>query len=269
MNTLAIPDDVAMDRLARLANLLHSSGMFPDCKTTQQAGVKVLAGMALGFDAFTSMQCIDIIQGKASLSGLGWATKIRQSPRYDYRIIESSDTRCAIEFLGDGKPLGPEVVFTIDDARKAGLAGKSTWKQYPRAMLRNRAMTEGARMYCPDVGCGSIYTKEELSDGDWVSEADIEVAEADLNSLPESPSTASGDDGAVTEDDAAPDAAPSPEELLVDDDTFRQTVEGLVRSVSLPAGYMNSLLARAGVSRLMELSTAQRVALVYALKEMK
>ena len=36
----------------------------------------------------------------------------------------------------------------------------ANWKNYPRNMLFARAMTNGARWFCPDVYCG--YAEEEL-----------------------------------------------------------------------------------------------------------
>jgi hypothetical protein len=51
--------------------------------------------------------------------------------------------------------------FTMDDARKAGLSDKITWKQYPANMLRWRAVGNALHIVCPDVVVG-LYTPEEL-----------------------------------------------------------------------------------------------------------
>ncbi|NJO31398.1 MAG: recombinase RecT [Richelia sp. SL_2_1] len=46
----------------------------------------------------------------------------------------------------------------------AGLLGKDNWKKWPSDMMFARALTRGARRYCPDVFGGPAYTKEELED---------------------------------------------------------------------------------------------------------
>jgi len=56
-----------------------------------------------------------------------------------------------------------ELDWGIEDARKAGLAGKDNWKNYPRAMLRALCISEGIRAVYPGVVVG-VYTPEEVQD---------------------------------------------------------------------------------------------------------
>jgi hypothetical protein len=58
-----------------------------------------------------------------------------------------------------------EVDWTIQQAKTAGLTGKDVWKQYPRAMLRARVISEGIRTVYPGVAVG-VYTPEEIADAD-------------------------------------------------------------------------------------------------------
>ncbi|MEB3214553.1 MAG: hypothetical protein VKL39_24605, partial [Leptolyngbyaceae bacterium] len=62
-------------------------------------------------------------------------------------------------------PLGGEVEieWTIAQAKAAGLTGKEVWRQYPRAMLRARVISEGIRTVFPGVAVG-VYTPEEIGD---------------------------------------------------------------------------------------------------------
>jgi hypothetical protein len=55
------------------------------------------------------------------------------------------------------------IEWTIDQARRIGLAGKDNWKNYPRAMLRARCISEGVRTVFPGIAQG-MYTVEEAGD---------------------------------------------------------------------------------------------------------
>jgi hypothetical protein len=74
-----------------------------------------------------------------------------------------------------------QVTWTMQDAKAAGLDGKSNWKKYPRAMLKARAISEVAREGAEDVLMGLAYTADEM--GAVVNEdgtvIDAEVVEQD------------------------------------------------------------------------------------------
>lgn len=158
--------------LMTLGKMLAASGYFSDAKQTAQAIVKILAGRELGLGEIQAMTNIHVIEGKIAVGASAIAVLIRRSGRYDYRIVEHDEQRCDIEFLCQGKPIGRSV-FTMQDAARAGLTGKGArmWEKYPRNMLFARAISNGARWYCPDVFGGAVYTPDELSgdavDADW------------------------------------------------------------------------------------------------------
>lgn len=68
------------------------------------------------------------------------------------------------------------MVWTIAQAKSAGLTGKDVWKQYPRAMLRARVISEGIRTVYPGVSVG-VYTVEEVQDFDSKPETKEVAAE--------------------------------------------------------------------------------------------
>jgi len=147
---------------AALGKLIFESSMFKDVTATAQAAVKVLAGRELGIGPVQAMSGLHVIQGKVVLSAALMASLILRSNRYDYKVTEHDETACVIEFFREGKLIGVSS-FSMDDARKAGLASSPTWKNYPRNMLFARAVSNGARWYCPDVFCGAVYTPDELA----------------------------------------------------------------------------------------------------------
>ncbi|MEM9165994.1 MAG: hypothetical protein AAGB48_03110 [Planctomycetota bacterium] len=123
---------------------------------------KIMYGAGLGMDPVSACRSIHSIKGKPALSSHAWAGLIKRSGKYDYRIIEQTDTVCRLEFWQHGKMAG-EASFTMEDARRAKLGGDN-WQKYPSDMLFARALTRGARRYCPDLSMGGVYTPDELDD---------------------------------------------------------------------------------------------------------
>jgi len=168
----------SIDDLSRVSAMLAKSGYFKDAKDAAQAGVKVLAGMEMGFGAFASMTGIYLIDGKLSVSANLLAQAIKRSGRYDYRIREHTDTACRIVFYEGGEEIG-ESSFTLEDAKRAGVAGRGPWRSYPQAMLFARALSQGARWHTPDVlGGSAAYLPEELGadvneDGDVIDTTSV------------------------------------------------------------------------------------------------
>ncbi|HYX15684.1 MAG TPA: hypothetical protein VE944_15210 [Nostoc sp.] len=154
-----------IDDLSRLSAMLAKSGFFADAKEAAQCGVKVLAGLELGFGPLASMVGVHIINGKPSIGANLMAAAVKRSGKYNYRITRHDNDGCTIVFYENGEVIG-ESTFTRDDAQAAGaLDGKNghTWKKFPRNMMFNRAMSNGVRWYCPDIFAGSVaYTPEEL-----------------------------------------------------------------------------------------------------------
>ena len=175
-----------------LGKVLAESGFFSDTKAASQAVVKVLAGRELGFGPIASMTGIHIVQGKPSLGANLLGAAIKGSHRYNYRVVELTDERAEIAFFEEGKEVGRST-FTIHDAKKAQLTGKPIWAQYPRNMLFSRALSNGARWFCPDVFSGVIpYTPEELGadiDGETGEVINVTPAPAPAE-IPQKPATA-------------------------------------------------------------------------------
>lgn len=148
-----------------MAEAFAKSGMFQDAKDMYAAVVKIQAGRELGLPPVYSMQNINMIQGRLGTSANTMALLIKASGKYNYRILEHDEQKCTIAFyeLEAGKMVEVgKSTFTMKDAERAGLVKPgSGWQKYPRAMLFSRAISQGARLYCPDA-IGGVYTTEEL-----------------------------------------------------------------------------------------------------------
>lgn len=156
---LALRDDMS---LSELGSVFVKSGFFNDTKEASQAIVKVLAGRELGFGPIASMTGVYVIQGRISMSANLLAAAIKRTGKYNFLVKEMTDAVCKIEYREriDGKW---EVIgmseFTLADAKRAQTKNMD---KFPRNMLYARAMSNGARWYCPDVFGGPVYTPEEL-----------------------------------------------------------------------------------------------------------
>ena len=151
-----------MDDLSRVSKMIALSGFFSDAKDAAQCGVKVLAGIEMGFGAFASMTGINIIKGKPSIGANLMAAAVKRHPNYNYRVLEHTPEVCRIAFYErwDGKLEQVGVSeFTLADARKAGTQNLD---KFARNMLFARAMSNGVKWYCPDVFDAPVYTPEEL-----------------------------------------------------------------------------------------------------------
>ena len=169
----------SVDDLARLARVFAASGLFGRSgnQETQiaECAIRLMAGMEAGFSPFASATGVHIIEGKPAFSSNLLAQAVRRHPVYDYRVIENTATVCRIQFTANGQPLGMSD-FTMEMAKRAGLATKAIWQKYPEAMLFSRALTAGMRTHCPDaLGGHPAYTPEELGDEEVVP---VTVSEA-------------------------------------------------------------------------------------------
>ena len=185
-NQLMLRDEMS---LGDIGNVLYKSGFFSDAKDASQAIVKVLAGREMGFGPIASMTGVNVIQGKIALSANLIAAAIKRTDKYDFRVIEHNDAICEIAFFEGGKEVGRSK-FTIQDAKKAGLATGTNWQKYPRNMTFARALSNGAKWYCADVFGGPIYTPDELganvdAEGEII---DVIATEPKIQEIPKSQS---------------------------------------------------------------------------------
>ena len=151
-----------LNDIVQVGTILHQSGNFKNSNSAQAAVARVLAGVELGLGPFQSMTNLLVIDGKVTLSASLIASMVKGSDKYDYIIDIHDETQCKLTFLQEGSPIGISE-FNIEDAKTAGIYRQgSPWEKYPRNMVFARAVTNGARWYCPDVFNGPIYTPDEL-----------------------------------------------------------------------------------------------------------
>lgn len=164
--SLAINTTSGLEGAFKIADALARSGLFKDARQAAQAFAKIVAGDELGIGPVAAMQGFHVVDGRLSPGATLIAAMVRRSGRIRYAVEESTDEACRLRWHelvhGEWTPVGTSG-FSMEDARRAGLAGRGPWKTYPSDMLFARALTRGARRFCPEVFAGQgIYTPEEL-----------------------------------------------------------------------------------------------------------
>lgn len=156
---LAVRD---LNEVLTLGKTLAASGYFTDAKDAAQAAVKVLAGSELGIGPVASMTGIYIVKGRVTMSANLMAAQIKRSGKYNYRVATMQNDMVSIVFYEGKDEIGTSS-FSKADAEAAGLWNSSDpWRKTPRNMLFARAMSNGARWFCPDIFSGPVYTPDEL-----------------------------------------------------------------------------------------------------------
>lgn len=161
---LQAPRHMDLAEVMQYAEVFCKSGFFEDAKQLNQAAVKILAGQELGIAPFAAMNGIYIIKGRVSFAAGLMAMIVKGSIKYDYRVVEQTNTVCRIMFFelnratGSYETLG-ESIFTYEDGIRQGT---QNLQKFPVNMLFARAMSNGCRFHTPDIFGGPVYTPDEL-----------------------------------------------------------------------------------------------------------
>lgn len=166
MTTALVPlnhnEETTLRVIRDMGDIFVKSGYFKDARDQAQAVVKILYGRELGFSPVISMSGIHIIEGKPALSANLMGAMVKRSGKYNYKVDVLTDTECTLTFTENGQPMGVSS-FTMQDATRAGVVRPgSGWSKYPRNMLFSRALSNGVKLYCPELSACPIYVPEEL-----------------------------------------------------------------------------------------------------------
>jgi hypothetical protein len=162
-STLTPFEPANLEQAMSLATTLAKSGIIPDALRNKPADILVvlMTGRELGIGPMQAMRGIAVINGKAVI---GADLMVAQCLRHPdvcqwFRLVESTGTQAKYSTKRAGsEPV--EMVWTIEQAKTAGLAGKGPWQSHPAAMLRARASSALARAVYPDL-VGGMYDHDE------------------------------------------------------------------------------------------------------------
>lgn len=119
-------------------------------------------GDALGVPYTQVMQSMVVARGKMTMSADLMGAVVRRAG-HKLRLREDGDSVTATLIRADDADYEFTVTWDKAKAQAAGLWGsRGPWQQYPRQMLRARAITEVCRQGASDALAGTVYTPEEL-----------------------------------------------------------------------------------------------------------
>lgn len=153
-----------------LAERLAKSSFVPPSLKNKPGDIlaTIMYGAELGLAPLTAIHNVAIINGKPAVYGDGLVAVCQSSPAYEWHkegVEGEGDKRqgfCIVKRRGN--PEATKTVFTVTDAKRAGLWGKSgPWALYPDRMLTMRARGFALRDAFADALKG-VITREEAED---------------------------------------------------------------------------------------------------------
>jgi alpha-D-ribose 1-methylphosphonate 5-triphosphate synthase subunit PhnG len=198
--------------VGNLSDYIAETDFVPKALRNKPAAIAacILTGRELGIGPMASLKSIHMVQGVPSLSA---EYKRARALAAGHQIVidDSTSTRCVVRGRRAGADGWVTIQWTLDMAKRAKLAGKDVWQQYPQRMLQARATSELCDLIFPDASLG-LETTEVLEDGGALVAAIAgEVAEETAAEPKPAPAPRTARRGrATTPQTASPAAAPTP-----------------------------------------------------------
>lgn len=233
-----------MSEIAAASNFVNSTSPDPK-KRAADAFFVMMYGRELGIPPMAALRMIYVIDGKPTCSGQAMLSLMRRAGMQfeipDPHTITDSVTIRVKRPGGEWK----SYTYTMEMARKAGLAGKATWTKYPREMLIWRATSMIGKMEGGDI-IGGLYTIEEIAPPETILDEAGEIVRGELLPPPSAPALppASKAPAAppVPKPEAAPGAAPDAETgapdgaINLNDEFNRAWLQGKLKKLDWHAG---------------------------------
>lgn len=155
----------SLDEAMRYADMISKTDMVPKDFRGNPGNVLVAVqmGAEVGLPPMQALQNIAVINGRPAIWGDAALALISGRADCEDIVEEATETQATCTIKRKGKSAVVRT-FSMDDAKKAGLAGKQgPWTQYPKRMLQMRARSWAIRDCYPDAMKG-ISIAEEAQD---------------------------------------------------------------------------------------------------------
>ena len=173
------PDGLAADM--EYARTIASGAMLPTQYRGKPADILIAMGLgrSMGLSPAESLYRIHVIQGRPTASAELIAANVRRAG-HKLRVTGDERQARAVIIRSDDPEFEFESVWTLDRAQRMGLSKKDGWLKQPGTMMRWRAITEVARLACPEALYGVAYVPDEVGEGPVQSASVGTVSAADL-----------------------------------------------------------------------------------------
>lgn len=170
----------------KMSTVFVESGAFPKTMNAAKFVVLMQAWFDLWLAPTEAIRSLAIINGNVSMFGAKVIERVRANwykielkeelkdeiyekdwQKFKRMIWYCEATLTKRNNVNDTVQAGEEETwtekYTMEDAKTAWLLGKDNWKNYPKLMLRYRAIGQAVKFFCPEVlGWVSMY--EEMKD---------------------------------------------------------------------------------------------------------
>lgn len=178
----------------------------------------ILYGDEVGLGPMQALAKIAVINGRPTLAAEAQRALILAAG-HEIWIVEANTTRVTVAGRRRNSEQTSTVTWTMDDAKRAGLAGKTPYKLYPRQMLSARATAELARLVFADA-IGGLYATEELEEGGFDENGEtVEPKPATTKRRRERVNQTAGETSGTPPSAPAPERPPLPHELPANEST--------------------------------------------------
>lgn len=167
---------VPINEIREMAEVAAKSKMF-GFKSPDEAMAIMLLCQAENLHPAIAMRDFHVIQGRPALKADAMLARFQQAGG-SVKWEEYTDERVSGSF---SHPNGGSVTvtWTFEMAKKIGLTAKDNWRNYARAMLRARCVSEGVRTVYPGCVVG-VYTPEEVETFKTPSPTVKDMGEAEI-----------------------------------------------------------------------------------------
>jgi hypothetical protein len=210
--------------------------------------VAVQMGMELGLKPIQSLQNIAVINGKPCIYGDVIMSLTRIHPEFeDIKEYFDEKLQAAVCEVKRRNQTVHKTIFSIDDAKKAGLWGKpGPWVQYPKRMLQMRARSFALRDTFPDALLGLILAEEAMDYKDLSSPNNIYDMEKSNNAADK-----------PVNDSIPVGSAATLEPIKAPSLSLAEQVTMLIEERDVPMSDVQKWLTRGGVKNVWELSNEE------------
>lgn len=156
-----LPVLMPLAEVKELVSIYLKSGLASGIKTVEQGIVVAMLGMEMGMQPLHALRSLHVMDGKPVLASEALVALVHKGGRCRYfRCVESTAEKAVFETMALGDPEPTRLTFSMEDAKRAGLAGRGPWSKYPQAMLRARCAMALARAHYPDAVMGALEEGE-------------------------------------------------------------------------------------------------------------